>query len=74
MFCTHTVLSSPEPLILNSNNSVSKPYKINNCKAYILDTEDLNGGSVNFNLRNMSMKPPSSITNCYDNCLFFQNL
>lgn len=70
-FCTHTVLSFPECLILNSNNAVSKPYKINNCKAYILDVEDLYGASVSFNLRNMSMKPPSSITNCYDNCLFF---
>lgn len=33
--------------------------------------EDIYGGSVSFNLRHMSMMPPLSITNCYDNCLVF---
>lgn len=68
---THCTFFS-RTLNLNSNNSVSKPYKRNNCKAYKLDIEDFYGGSVSFNLRNVSMKPPLSITNCYDNCLFFR--
>lgn len=53
---------------------MSKPYKLNTCKAHKLDVEDFYGGSMSFNLRAMSMKPLLSITNCYDNCLFFQDL
>lgn len=50
---------------------MSGPYKINTCKACKLDVEDIYGGSLSFNFTHMSMMLPLSITNYYENCLFF---